>query len=256
MGEVTVEPTGAAISTVPGDDAGGSMLPSLRRLAPQLLVAGVLPVVGYALLRPHVGSDTTALLAVLVFPLAEIGFERVHQGRFEPIGIIVLTGIVLGVIGSLAFGGSSTLLKVRESMLTGAFGVVCLGSLFAKRPIMFYLGRSFATGGDRAQMAAFDQRWDYPTVPHRFRLVTVVWGIGLIGEAVVRTILAVSISTQTFLIVAQVINWTVLGGLFWFSLLYSRAGEQQVAALVEAALLEQAAIPAAGLAASPDPATT
>jgi hypothetical protein len=48
----------------------------------------------------------------------------------------------------------------------------------------------------------------------------------------------------------------VLGGLFWFSLLYSRAGEQQVAALVEAALLEQAAIPAAGLAASPDPATT
>ena len=224
----TIEPT--------DDIAPGSMLPSWRHMGPQLLFAGVLPVVAYALLRPHVGSDTTALSAVLVFPLGEVAFERVRRGRFEPIGIIVLTGIVIGLVGSLALGGNATLLKVRESLLTGLFGVACLVSLLTRRPIMFYLGRSFAAGGDGEKVAAFNERWKLPTVPHRFRLTTAVWGFGLVGEAVVRTILALSISTQLFLIVAQVINWTVLGALFWFTVLYSRAGEQRVAALVAASL--------------------
>ena len=42
--------------------------------------------------------------------------------------------------------GNATLLKVRESMVTGAFGVICLVSLPMSRPAMFYLGRAFATG--------------------------------------------------------------------------------------------------------------
>src|SRR5207244_8991001 len=117
-----------------------AMVPSLGRLAPQLVVAGVLPVVGYSLLRPHVGSDAVALAAVMVFPVAEIAFERLRHGRFEPIGMIALIGIVLGLVGAVALHGSATLLKVRESLLTGLFGAVCLGSLAAKRPVMFYLG--------------------------------------------------------------------------------------------------------------------
>jgi hypothetical protein len=212
----------------------GSMLPNWRHIAPQLVFAGVIPVVAYALLRPHVGSDAFALSVVLVFPVAEIGFERVRRGRLEPIGLIALAGIGIGLVGALALRGDATLLKVRESLLTGLFGVACLLSLFARRPVMFYLGRSFATGGDPDKVATFDERWNLPTVPARFRLTTTVWGTGLVAEAAARTVLALSISTQLFLIVAQVINWSVLGGLFWFTVLYSRASEQRVSALVAA----------------------
>ena len=42
------------------------MVPNLRTLAPQLLIAGVFPVIGYALLRPHVSSDATALAVGLI----------------------------------------------------------------------------------------------------------------------------------------------------------------------------------------------
>ena len=206
----------------------GSMHPSWRHLGAPILIAGVLPVVAYALLRPHVGSDTTTLGAVLVLPLGEIIFERVHRRRFEPIGMIVLAGIVIGLVGAVALGGDPTLLKVRESLLTGVFGVACLVSLFARRPIMFYLGRSFATGGDREKMAVFDERWELPTVPRRFQLSTAVWGLCLVGEAAVRTILAFSTSTQLFLVLAQLINWSVLAGLFWFTVLYTRASERAV----------------------------
>jgi hypothetical protein len=58
-------------------------------------------------------------------------------------------------------------------------------------------------------------------------------GVGLVGEAVVRTVLALTISTETFLVVAQIINWSVLGGLLWFSVASARAGERRVTALLE-----------------------
>ncbi len=217
------------------------MVPSLRALAPNLIVAGLLPVLGYAVLRPHVSSDATALAMVMIFPVTEIVFERARRGQFEPIGIIALVGISLGVIGALVFNGNATLLKVRESLITGIFGVICLVSLAAKRPAMFYMGRMFATGGDPTRMAEFDEVWTLPTVPGRFRMVTAVWGIGLTGEAVFRLVLALSIPTQSFLIISQIVNCGVLGGLLWFSFAAQRTGEQQVVALLEAAEASDAA---------------
>jgi hypothetical protein len=209
------------------------MVPSVRALAPQLLVAGVLPVIGYALLRPHVSSDAKALAAVLVFPVAEIVTQRVRRGVFEPIGIIAMVGIGIGLVGAVALNGSATLLKVRESIVTGAFGVICLASLPMSRPAMFYLGRAFATGGDPDKVAEFNARWELPTVPRRFRFVTAVWGLSLVAEAILRTALALTIPTEAFLVISQVVNWSVLGGLLWFSVASSRAGERSVAALLE-----------------------
>lgn len=206
------------------------MVPSFRVLFPRLIVAGVLPVVGYALLRPHVSSDAVALTAVLVFPLAEVVLERVKSRRFEPIGIIVMLGILTGLLGAVAFGGNATLLKVRESLVTGVFGAVCLASLLRTKPVMFYLGRAFSTGGDAAAVAEFDTIWDLPGVPARFRLTTAVWGVVLVAEAVGRTVLALTMSTGPFLVTAQVINWTVLGALLWWTLVYSRASEERVLA--------------------------
>jgi hypothetical protein len=211
------------------------MVPSLRRLAPNLIVAGVLPVIGYAILRPHVSSDAVALAAVLVFPVADTVTERLRHGRFEPVGIIALIGITLGLIGAVAFHGDATLLKVRESMITGVFGVICLVSLLVPRPTMFYMGRAFSTGGDAQRAAEFNKLWDLPTVPRRFRVVTAVWGVGLVAEAVLRTVLALSIPTEDFLVISQIVNWSVLGGLLWFSVASTRAGERRVIALLEGA---------------------
>lgn len=218
----------------PNTELNRAMVPSVRALAPQLLIAGVLPVVAYALLRPHVSSDTVALATVMVFPLGEIGFERLRHGRLEPIGMIALIGIGLGLIGAVALHGSALLLKVRDSMVTGVFGLVCLLSLAARRPVMFFLGRSFAAGTDAAKMAEFDELWTLPTVPRRFRFATTVWGIALVSEAVVRTVLALSVPTQDFLVVSQIVNWSVLGGLLWFTVRFIRAGERQVVELLEA----------------------
>jgi len=212
-----------------------AMMPSLRVLAPKLIVVGVLPVVAYAMLRPHVGSDGVALTAVMVFPLVDVLGERVRHQRFEPLGMIVLFGIAVGLVGAVVLHGDTLLLKVRESLVTGMFGIVCLASLIAPRPATFYLARAFATGGNDHDVAAFNARWELPTVPARFRLTTLVWGVGLVGEAGLRTSLALVLPTETFLVVAQIINWTVLAALFWFTVIYGRASEREVTALVATA---------------------
>lgn len=205
------------------------MVPSLRVVLPKLLIAGVLPLVGYSILRPHVSSDAVALAAVMVLPVGEVAVERVRHGGFEPIGMIALVGIAFGLIGALAFHGDATLLKLRESALTGLFGAVCLGSLFARRPAMFYLGRAFATGGAPAAVTEFDTMWDRPGAPRRFRRVTAVWGAGLLGETGLRTALALTVSTGRFLALAPVIGWVVIGTLIWYSAAAIRAGEREAA---------------------------
>lgn len=214
-------------------DLTRSMVPNVRHLLPQALVAGVLPIVAYGLLRPHVSSDAAALAAVMVFPLGELTVERTRRGRLEPIGIIALIGIAIGLFGAIALDGNDLLLKIRDSAITGVFGIVCLATLAMHRPAMYYLARAFSTEGDPMKAAEFDEIWELPSVPRRFRRVTTVWGVALVAEAVLRISLALLIPTQVFLVVAQVISWSVIGGLLWFTVLYSRAGEREVTALAE-----------------------
>jgi predicted amino acid-binding ACT domain protein len=227
-----------ATTTIAAPPPTQGMVPSLRTLAPRILIAGVLPLVAYTLLRPHLASDAMGLALVSVFPLADIAIERIRHGRFEPIGMIALIGITAGIISALAFHGDATMLKIRESVFTGLFGLVCLASLPARRPTMFYLGRAFATAGDADKVAEFDTIWDLPGVPARFRFITALWGVALVGEAVLRTVLAVSVSTQRFLEISPVMGWTVLGGLLWFTTRFSRESEARVLAASEATAAE------------------
>ena len=208
-----------------------TMVPNVRHLLPQLLIAGVLPIVAYGFVRPHVDTDAVALAAVLVFPVGELAYERVRRGRLEPIGIIALIGIAIGLFGAIALDGNDLLLKIRDSALTGVFGLVCLATLVMHRPAMYYLARAFSTEGDPVKVAEFDEIWELEGVPRRFRIVTTVWGVALVAEAVVRISLALLISTQVFLVVAHVVGWSVLGGLLWFTVRHSRAGEREVLAL-------------------------
>lgn len=215
---------------VPTGSPVQGMVPSIRQLAPRLVVSGVLPLVGYAVLRPHVGSDAVALASVSIFPVVDIAIERRRHGRFDPIGVIALVGLTIGLASALLLHGDATLLKIRESVFTGIFGLICLGTLAARRPAMWFLGRAFSTGGDPEKVAEFDEIWDLPGVPRRFRFITAVWGVALVAEAVVRTALAVGVSTERFLAISPVLNWGVLGGLLWYTTIFSRRGEDAVLA--------------------------
>jgi hypothetical protein len=196
--------------------------PSVRAVAPGAIGGAVVPLAVYYSVRPHLGGDAPALMVAGIPAAAWVAVQWVRQRRLDPIGSIVLFGFIAGVIASVALGGSAFVLKVRDSGFTCLFGLACLASLLRPKPLMFYIGKALSAGNDPAKLTAYDDLWTMPTAPRTFRIITAAWGCGLIVEAGVRVILAAALPTGTFLAVIPVVTAVVIGGLFGFSVWFSK----------------------------------
>ncbi|MDQ2742123.1 MAG: hypothetical protein M3Z66_07470, partial [Chloroflexota bacterium] len=110
----------------------------------------VLPFLGYLVLdHEHVGT-VTALAIVAIFPLGGILFGWVRTHHADTLSLLSLLFIVLGIATSF-ITGSARFLLLKESVFTGVFGLVFLGSLLRERPLGFYFGREFVARGNPAR---------------------------------------------------------------------------------------------------------
>lgn len=209
---------------------------SPRRLILQMLTGGVAPLVTYELGK-HAGlSDPTALATSAVPPALAIGAEWLWRRQINVIGTIVLTGILLGLASVAVFHGNELLLKMRESVVTGMFGLICLVTLvLPMRPAMFHVGRALASAADREKGREFATLWDVTEARRVFIVLTLVWGLGLLVEAGARAVLALELSTGRFLATAPVAGWIVIGSLLAWTFSYSRRSRQRGEAAAQAA---------------------
>ena len=209
--------------------------PSLRAMAPGAVGGAVVPLAVYYAVRSHVGGDTPALMVAGVPAATWVALQWVRTKRIDPIGCIVLFGFVAGILASVALGGSAFVLKVRDSAFTALFGLLCLGSLAMARPMMFFIGRALSAGDDPAKLAAYEELWAMPTAPRAFRVITAAWGVGLVVEAALRVLLAEVLPTGPFLAMSHALGAAVIGGLFGFTVWWSkrarRIGETEFAEL-------------------------
>jgi hypothetical protein len=209
-------------------------VPSLRTLLPSVIGGAVVPLGVYFGVRNHVHSDVKALIIAGAFPVVWILIEFIRDRRIDPIGAVVLFGFVVGVATSTLLGGNAYVLKARDSAFTALFGIVCLVTIVIhQRPAMFYVGRFLSAGNDPAKRAAYDELHDLPGGQRTFRVLTLVWGIGLLGEASVRLVLAGFLTTGLFLTISPIISAVALGSLFTFTVSYSNRARRLGAALLE-----------------------
>jgi hypothetical protein len=204
--------------------------PSPRAMAPSVVGGALVPLAVYYLVRSHVHGDAPALMIAGAPAAGWVLIEWARKRRMDPIGLIVLFGFVAGIVASVALGGSAFVLKVRDSAFTAMFGVACLISLAWRRPVMFFIGRALSAGNDPDKVRAFDELYEMPTAPRTFALITLCWGVGLVVEAGLRVVLAVALPTGLFLAASPVLAGVVFGGLFaftiWFSKRARRLGER------------------------------
>ncbi len=208
-------------------DAWEPGAPSLRAMGPGVIGGAVVPLAVYYAVRTHVSGDAPALMIAGAPAAAWVAVEWLRKRRIDPIGCIVLFGFIAGILASIALGGSAFVLKVRDSAFTALFGLACLSSLFWSRPLMFFMGRALSAGDDPAKLAAYDQLWTMPNAPRTFRLITTAWAVGLIVEASARVLLALELPTGPFLAVSPVLGGIVIGGLFGFTVWYSRRARRR-----------------------------
>jgi hypothetical protein len=211
----------------PAQEPGWAVvIPSVREHLPSVLWGAILPLGIYFLVRSHVQTDTQALIIAGGFSVAWVVFQFVRQRRVDLVGVIVLSGFVVGVASAELLGGNSYVLKVRDAFFTAIFGAVCIVTIFThRRPALFYVGRYLSAGQDPAKMAAYNELHEVPMGRHTFRVLSVVWGIGLIVEAGSRMTLAELLPTGTFLAVSPFVTATVIGTLFAFTVVFVRRSE-------------------------------
>lgn len=207
--------------------------PQMRRLLPSILVNAVLPYLVYQALTGRGYSILTALTIAAVLPAVGTLAGWIRTRRLDGIGLISLIFIVIGIVTSF-ISGDIRFLLIKDSFLTGTFGVVCLISLLLPRPLMFYFGRQFMSGGDPELAARYDALWQYQAVRRANRLITTVWGFGLLAEALLRVLLLSVLPIPTFLLISPMMVLAVTAGLILWTLTYGRGRARQRAEQAQA----------------------
>lgn len=186
----------------------------------------VLPFLGYLVLdHEHVGT-VTALTIVAIFPLAAILYGWVRTHHTDALSIVSLLFIVVGIATSF-ITGSARFLLIKESVFTGLFGLVYLGSLLRERPLGFYFGRQFVARGDPVRTARWDDLWQYPGFRHSQRVITAAWGVAWILDAAIRVALVFVLSVTVFMVVSQVMFFGIFIGLFMWTMAYARRKKRE-----------------------------
>jgi len=215
------------------------------------------PLVAYSMLRSAGQSQVSALILSGAFPALGILVGVIRHRRVDTIGVLVLAGIAVGTVLGL-LSGSPRLVLAEGSVPTAVFGLLCLGSLWARQPLIYRFAIEFI-GAGTPRGREFESLWQYPAFRHSFRLYTLVWGVVYLAEAVARVVIVETTSTSTALSVSKVMPYVVAGALIaWMTAHGRRArreGERRAAAetaaeAVAKAPAQAAATPPAPVAAS------
>ena len=188
------------------------------RLAPELIANFLAPYLVYQALAARYG-DVVALIASALPPLLWSGYELIKTRRLDAISILVVAGILF-TVAATALGGSARLIQIRDALVTGVIGLMFLGSLALQKPMIFYLARATQARNTVEGANEFETMWLRPGVPRVFRLMTGVWGIGLVLQTALMCYLAWIWPIGRYLLLSPFISYAIFGGLMVWSLWY------------------------------------
>jgi hypothetical protein len=202
--------------------------PRFSGLYQSLTINVVLPLVLAQWLLHQGRSPVVALGIAALFPLGD-GVVSALRRRVDLLSVASLAALVLGIALSFATGNAAFAIA-EKSVFTGLFGIVFLVSLLFPRPLIFHLGRQFNTAGDPAAQAAWDANWSNPGFRRVLRLMTAVWGVGLLAEAAMRIVVALTLTPAVAIVISPVLAIGAIALLILWTSGYARRARERAAA--------------------------
>jgi hypothetical protein len=203
----------------------------IRGVILSLLINAGLPLLVYLLLLGHV-SNVMALTIATLIPLLETGIHFLKYRKWDVFAVFMLVGFILGILAAL-IGGDERLILIRESFVTGILGLIFLGSLVTRRPLIYYFAMRFTVGKTQEEQAAFADNWNVSYVRKVLRILTAGWGIVLLGEALLKVVLVYSLSVSTFLAISSLVTYGFIGLAIIWTVVYRRKSSKKLAQLKE-----------------------
>ncbi|MFT2093780.1 VC0807 family protein [Acidiphilium multivorum] len=193
-------------------------------MALEILFNFLLPWTVYHFSKPHIG-EIHAIMASAAPPIVWSLVEFARHRRVDAISVMVLGGIALSLAG-FALGGSPKLLLMRESLVTGLIGFVFIVSALIRRPLIYVLASASLKRQSAEDSAEFESYRHQPGFRRVMTVMTIVWGIGLVVETAVRSVLVFSLPVGRFLIVGPIVGYVTIGLLMLWTFLYGRSAEK------------------------------
>jgi hypothetical protein len=193
-----------------------------RRIVLLLVLYGAAPWLGYQLLVARHVPAVTPLCLLAAIPALGIVVQWVRTRRLGVVAALSLAAILLGAAGALATGNPGFVLA-HGSLLTGAIGLACLVSatgVAGLQPLPLLLLRARASGERERRLRS-------PHFGGLVRRLTVLWGVVLLGEALVRAVIAFTLPASAVLAISPFLLPTVVlstAGLTAWALRRARAG--------------------------------
>ncbi|MDX3535430.1 hypothetical protein PV721_13830 [Streptomyces sp. MB09-01] len=188
----------------------------------------VAPIITYnTLVDDHGWSEFSALLVSSAWPVLDSAISIAWRRKLDEFAVVTLVFIVITAGVSLVGDPSARALLVKDSAVTGLFGLLCLSTLLAPRPLMFYFGRKFATDGTPESTVWWNGLWQYEGFRTTMTRMTLVWGVAYVIEAAVRIALAYTLSTKTMVTLSPVMIYGVLGALGVWTALYGKRSQAE-----------------------------
>jgi hypothetical protein len=160
-----------------------------------LLLDLVFPVATYYALRALAVDPWMALLGGAVVAKLRVLYVAARWRVFDTFAAFWTTVYAVSLIASFLTGDERFLL-VKDSFATAVAGLFFLSSCLAGRPVAYYsIRRLLAAQPERA--GRMEGMWQAsPDYRRVFRVMSVVWGTGLLAEAVARVPLVYLLPTD------------------------------------------------------------
>ncbi|MBB6376983.1 hypothetical protein BKA01_004241 [Pseudonocardia eucalypti] len=185
-------------------EMGAGATRTLRRMTGSLAWDIGLPVAAYYGARLLGCDDYIALLAGTLTSALRVGVVAVRDRRLEPFAAFLLVTFGFGLALSFATGDARFMLA-KDSATTAIAGLVFLGSCLVRRPLTYDATLRFAGAGG---VAALRERWLDPVARRRWYVASVVWGAGLLLEAVLRIAVVYLLPLDTAVVASTVLQVT------------------------------------------------
>ncbi len=202
------------------------------RIAAEVMVNFILPFVIYVWAEHPLG-EVRALLASSAPPILWSLVEFARHRRIDALSMLVLAGILLSVLAVLG-GGSVRFLQLREKLVTAVIGLIFIGSVMVRRPLIYELARANMLRKSKAEAAQFEALRVHAGFRRTVTIMTLGVGVGLIADAGVSVLLVFTLSIRDYLIVGPIVGYALLGGLvlwvFWYGRRARRRSEARRAA--------------------------
>lgn len=169
----------------------------LKKLIPNLIIDLIVPLILYFAIRPFT-NDLIALIVAGAVPTFHTIILGIIRRRIDWIGIVAILGFSVALVASALFGGSTLALKVSHPLITGTLGLIFLLSLALKKPLIITILETIKKGNP--------ERFNKPEIHKKFKVITAVLGLVFIIDASIHVILAITLTTSTYLILDKIVT--------------------------------------------------